>query len=117
MYYKQAPDLLPFYFSYYFLSFAHTATDWLEKIFYFVSSTQPATDWLEKIPYFLSSTHPATDWLEEILYFVSSTHRLCLKNEDDILHLKWKCRLHMTVCFTFLQGISPASQIIQRHCA
>ena len=47
-----------------------------------------------------------------ILSSDTPTPRLCLKNEDDILYLKWKCRLHMTVCFPFLgnrSGISNCS--------
>ena len=40
------------------------------------------------------------------------TSRFCLRNEDVILYLKWKCHLHMTVCFPFLGslfGISNCS--------
>ena len=41
--------------------------------------------------------------VSEVPFWVP-TPRLCSKNEDDILHLKWKCRLHLTVCF-FMESL------------
>ena len=40
--------------------------------------------------------------VSEVQFWVPAP-RLCLKNADDILHLKWKWHLHLTVCFTFLE--------------